>query len=91
MYLIPGEPLQQPSQRNQWTEWNDLPKKLTLSPHLASFCIKNLVFLNYNNLINVFALFSVRNSTKFSQWYFNKLGSLLFHCFKKRPVKSRCQ
>ena len=63
---MPGEPLKQPSQRYQWTESNDLPTKLALSPHPASSFIKNLVFLHHNNLMHVFALSSVRNSIKFS-------------------------
>ena len=40
MYLMTGEPLKQPSQRNQWTESSDLPAKLALPPHPASSFIK---------------------------------------------------
>ena len=76
---MPDEPLKQPSQRNQWTESNDLPAKLALPPHPASPFIKNLVLFHYNNLTHVFALSSVRNSNKFSQWYFKKLATVL--CF----------
>ena len=61
-----GESLKQPSQRNQWTESNDLPEKLAPLPHSASFLIENLMLFRYNNLIHVFELSSVRNSNKFS-------------------------
>ena len=61
-----SKPLKQPSQRNQRTESNDLPAKLALPPHPASSLIITLVFFHYNNLIDVFALFSVRNFNKFS-------------------------
>ena len=61
-----GESLKQPSQRNQWTESNELPAKLALLPRPVSSLIENLGFLHYNNLIHVFALSSVRISNKFS-------------------------
>ena len=86
---MPGEPLKQPSQRNQSTESNDLPAKLALPPQPASSFIKNLVFFHYNNLIHVFALSSVRNSNKFSQWYFNKLATVFcFKVIKKERLKA---
>ena len=67
---MPGEPLKQPSQRNQWTESNDLPERLALPPHPASSFPKNLLFFHYNNLIHVSALSSVQNSNKL---FFNTL------------------
>ena len=70
---MPGEPLKQPSQRNQWTESNQLRAKLALQPHPASSFIKNLVVFHYNNLIHVFALSSVKNSEKFSQSFVSML------------------
>ena len=78
--LMPGEPLKESSQRNQWMKSNDLLAKLALPPQPASSFIKNLVFFHhYNNLIHVFALSSVRNSIKFSQWCFYKLATVF--CF----------
>ena len=53
-----GEIVNQFSQRNQWTELNDIRAKQAIPPH-------------YNNLMHVFALSSVKNSYNFSQWYFN--------------------
>ena len=48
-----GESLKQPSQRNQWTESNDVPAKLALLPRPVSSLIENLVSFHYNNLIHV--------------------------------------
>ena len=70
---MPGEPLKQPSQRNQWTESNQLPPKLALQPHPASSFIKTLVFFHYKIFIHVFALSSVKNSEKFSQSFVSML------------------
>ena len=59
-----SEPLKLASQQNQRMESNDLPAKLALLLHLASSLIEKLVFFQYNNLIHLLALSSVRNSNK---------------------------
>ena len=85
-----GEPLKQPSQRNQSTESNDSPTKRAPPPHPASSFIKNLVFFHYNNLIEVFTLSSVRNSNKFSfDVLANLQQSFVSMFYKKRAVKNK--
>ena len=60
-----GKRLKQPSHWHQWKESNGLSAELALLPYPTYSLTENFVFFQYNNLIHVFTLSSVRYSNNF--------------------------